>query len=121
VKEAAWKVVAIALLLALVCTAAVMGYYWSVAAHDRDENAAELKIEQGVSEQLREGIGKQNAAAKAANKAKLQAEERGAQAKALAAANGRHYQDALSRAEGAKASTCAEAMGVVNQILESVR
>jgi phosphopentomutase len=92
-----------------------------MAAHDRDQARAELKVEQDANVDLRTSIREQNRAVEAMGKAKEIADARGAEAQRLAAANGRRFDGALEQIKGAKATTCADAMPAVNQILEAVR
>jgi hypothetical protein len=92
-----------------------------VAAHDRDVARDDLKTEQGTSAALRAGIITQNTAIIALGNEKLKAEARGLAAQQLAAANGRRFNGALAKLAGARATTCAEAMPAVNQLLKDVR
>lgn len=116
-----WRIVSLVLLVAQLLAVGGMGYGWSLAAHDRDAVTSELGIERTVSETLRVEIGKQNDAVKALEAARLAAEARGDAARAIAAANGRRFDAALERERGATATTCADAMPVVDRILESIR
>jgi hypothetical protein len=116
-----YKLLSIVLLLLLAIVAVGMGYQWRLAAHDREQARSELHDEKGVSEGLRTGIREQNRATEALAKAKALADERGLQAQQLAAASGRRFDQALERERGAKATTCVEAMPVVNRILEAIQ
>ncbi|MFS2007981.1 hypothetical protein ACEN9F_30675 [Duganella sp. CT11-25] len=116
-----WKVGAIVLAILLLVTGGGLGFGWWLAAHDRDVARADLKTEQGVSAALRAGINTQNAAIITLGQEKLEAEKRGLAAQQLAAANGRRFDGALAKLEGARAITCAEAMPAVNQLLKDIR
>jgi len=116
-----WKVGAILLACLLLITGAGLGGGWWLAARDRDKAEVALRTELGVSTELRAGINTQNAAIIALGNEKLKAEARGLAAQQLAAANGRRFDGALAKLAGARATTCAEAMPAVNQLLESVR
>lgn len=117
VTSIAWKLVAAALVVAL----AGAGAGWGLAAHDRDQAQAELAAERRRADDLGAAVREQNRAVGALAVAKRQAEARGALARQLAAANGRRYDGALQQLAGVRATTCAEAMPAVNQLLESVR
>lgn len=116
-----WRLAALALAALLLAGGGSAGTGWWMAAHDRDQARADLKTEQGVSEQLRGAIREQNLAVDAMAKAKAAADARGKAAQQLAAANGRRYAGALERIASAKATTCAEAMPAVNSLLEAMR
>ncbi len=123
-----WKLVAIALLLALVGSSGYLGAKWygAVEARDeafaeRDKAKAELKAEKVISAELGLAVDKQNAAADALDKATKEADARGAQAQQIAAQAGKRFDAATARLASAKATSCAEAMPYVNQMLESVR
>lgn len=116
-----WKVIAIALLLASIAMAGVMGYYWNLAAHDRDQAAAALVVEKAAKEELQAALREQNRAVETLSDLTIAADVRGQQARQLAAANGRRLDDALARERGATAITCADAMPVVKRILEATR
>lgn len=116
-----WKIVAIALAALMLVGGGSMGAGWWLAARDRDQARADLKTEQGVSEQLRGAIREQNRAVDAMAKAKEAADARGLAAQALAAANGKRFDGALAKLASARATTCAEAMPAVNQLLEAIR
>jgi hypothetical protein len=116
-----WKVGAIVLAVLLAATGGGLGFGWWLAAHDRDVARADLKTEQGVSAELRAGINTQNRALIALGNEKLAAEARGVAAQQLAAANGKRLDGALAKLEGARATTCAEAMPAVNQLLKDIK
>lgn len=118
---AAWKVVA-AVLAGLVLVVGVgAGTCWWLAASDRDQARRDLKAEQGVGAQLRAGIDDQNLAIITLGQQKLEAEARGDAARQQAVAAGRRFDSALLRMDGARVTTCADAMPFVNQLLEDVR
>lgn len=111
-----------ALLLAiLVIGAIITGAGWYLAAHDRDVVKSELVAERERSVQLAASVARQNEAIDALASAKADAEARGQAALQLAAANGKRFDQALSRTRTATATTCAEAMPAVNDVLETIR
>jgi hypothetical protein len=112
-----WKVAAVGLLLALIGA----GAGWFMAAHDRDAALTSLATEQAKNAKLAAAIELQNAAVAALADQKAAAEARGAQAAALAAANGRRFDSALAAAQGAHATTCADAIPVVDAILKEIK
>lgn len=116
-----WRVVALALAALLLAGAGSLGTGWWLAAHDRDRARVDLAAEQAASEQLRGSLREQNRAVDAMAAAKMAADERGALAQQIAAANGRWLEGALDKISGAKATTCAEAMPAVNRLLEAMR
>lgn len=116
-----WKVGAIVLAGLLLVGGSAGGALWWSATSARDQAVTELKAEQGVSAELRAGVVAQNTAILAQARLAREAEARGLAAQQLAAANGRRFDGALQRIAGARATTCAEAMPAVNQLLESVR
>lgn len=118
---AAWKVGAIVLLVVLVIGGAGGGTAWWLATNARDQALADLKAEQGVSTELRAGINTQNTAITNLGREKLAAEARGLAAQQLAAAAGKRFDAALQRMDGARVTTCADAMPFVNKLLEDVR
>ena len=116
-----WKVVTIVLAGVLLVVSSSTGTGWWLAAGDRDAARAALVREQGVSAALRTSIGEQNSAIDGMAKATLAAQERGAAARAAAAAKGKKYDAALAQIAGARATTCDEAMPAVRLLLEGVR
>jgi len=116
-----WKVAAIMLLLAWVLTAVGLGANWWLSARDLDIARVDLKAEQQLSAEYSASIREQNRAVDAlSDQAKL-AEERGAAAQQIAAANGKRLDLALQRTAGTTAMTCTEAMVTVDTVLEAIR
>lgn len=118
---ALWRAVAAGLLVLLVVTAIYTGAGWWLAARDRDRARVELVEERRQNVVLRASIAVQNSAVNAMQLATAQADARGQAAQVQAAAAGRRYDAALARLVPARATTCAEAMPAVNQLLEDVR
>ncbi len=116
-----WKVAAIGLAAALVASSAYLGGNWWLAARDRDKEHADLVAERQANEGLRGAIREQNHAVETMATAKKLAEQRGAAARKLAAAHARRYDDILARHAGATATTCADAMPVVRDILGAIK
>jgi len=116
-----WKVLAIALLIALVASGGSLGFEWWLAARDRDKAETGLRTEQGISAQLRAGIDLQNTRLLQLGQEKLDAEKRGAAAQAVAAASGRRLDSALAKIAATHATTCTEAMPTVNQLLKDIK
>jgi hypothetical protein len=116
-----WKLAAGVLLIVLVLTGAGMGAGWYLAARDRDAARVELVAERDRSAQLAVSVVRQNEAIDALAMAKSEAEVRGQAAQQLAAANGKRFDQALARAAGVKATTCSEAMPLVDRVLEVIR
>ena len=116
-----WKAAAIALAAVLLVVASSTGAGWWLAAGDRDAARAALVLEQGVSTALRASVTEQNRAIDGMAKVTLAAQERGAAARAAAAAKGKKYDAALAQIAGARATTCDEAMPAVRLLLEGVR
>jgi hypothetical protein len=116
-----WKVATIVLLLVGLVLGAAGGTAWWLAAAARDKALVDLKAEQGVSAELRAGVNTQNTAILAQAKLAREAEARGKAAQEREAANARRFDAALASAAGQRATTCAEAMPVVNRLLEQVR
>lgn len=118
---AAWRVATAVLAGLVLVVSAGTGTGWWLAADERDQAHRDLKAEQGVSAQLRAGIDDQNLAIAALGQQRLEAEARGAAARQQAAAAGKRFDIALQRMDGARVTTCADAMPFVNQLLEDVR
>ncbi|MRV72582.1 hypothetical protein GJ700_12775 [Duganella sp. FT92W] len=116
-----WRLLAIVLAVLLLTVGAIGGTGWWLAAAARDKAQADLTTERSVSGQLRAGIDDQNRAIKQLGDAQLAAEARGVAAMQQAAAAGKRFDDALRRMDGARVTTCADAMPFVNQMLEDVR
>lgn len=118
-----WKLAALALagLLLAVTAGAGAALWFSDRALDKAQS--ELKAEQGRGNDLRVGIGTQNAAIAVLGEQRAAAEVRGTAARAQAAAEGRRYDAALQQmaGTGARVTTCDEAMPFVNKLLEDVR
>jgi hypothetical protein len=110
------RIIAAALLAAL----AGAGAGWWLAARDRDQVRIDLIAERTTSEGLRTDIREQNRAVDALAKAKAAADARGALAQQLATANGKRFDGALAQIAAARATTCAEAMPAVNQLLNGI-
>lgn len=116
-----WKIGAIALAVVSLALCAYLGHGWYMAAHDRDRALADLKAEREISAQYQTAIREQNNAVEALAAQKASAEQRGAQAQQIAAANGKRFDSALERIRYARATTCDEAMPAVNEILEAIK
>lgn len=116
-----WKVATIVLAVLLLAVGCAGGALWWSAATARDHALTDLRAEQGINEQLRVGVLAQNFAILAQADRAREAEARGRAAQEAAAANGRRYDQALQQIAGARATSCADAMPYVNQLLEKVR
>ena len=116
-----WKAAAIVLAGLLLVVASAAGTGWWLAAGDRDQALADLKVEQGVSAGLRASIAEQNLVVDGMARATLLAQQRGEAAQAAAAAAGRKYSAAQAQLAGVRATTCDEAMPAVRRMLEDVR
>lgn len=116
-----WKVSTLVLLAVLLAGGGAGGALWWAAAAARDKALVDLAAEKGVSAQLRAGVDDQNRAIQQWYKASQDAEARGRGAMQLAAANGQRYDQALQQIAGARATSCADAMPYVNQLLEKLR
>lgn len=116
-----WKIGAIVLAVVSLLACAYLGHGWYMAAHDRDQAVTDLKAEREISAQYQTAIREQNRAIDALAAQKASAEQRGAQAQQIAAANGKRFDSALERIRDARATTCDEAMPAVNEILEAIR
>lgn len=92
-----------------------------MAAHDRDQANVERNEQKALADEYQTRLREQNRAVEALGTQKTQAEQRGKVALDLAVANGRRYDDAVARNRAATATTCDEAMPVVNDILESIK
>lgn len=112
-----WKLGAIAAL----ALAAGAGGGWALAVHDLGIAKAALTEERAAGDDLRTSIREQNRAVDVLAEQKRLADGRRAAAEQLAAANGRRFDRAIEQAASARATTCADAMPTVNQILEAVR
>ncbi|MBY0241763.1 MAG: hypothetical protein K2X55_20865 [Burkholderiaceae bacterium] len=117
----AWKVATAVLAGLVLVVGAGVGTGWWLAAAARDKAQVDLKAEQGVSAELRAGINDQNKAIMKLGEVQLAAEARGLAARQQAAAAGQRFDTALQRMDGARVTTCADAMPFVNQLLEDVR
>ncbi|WP_371865104.1 hypothetical protein [Duganella aquatilis] len=116
-----WKVSTLVLLAVLLAGGSAGGAMWWAAAAARDKALEDLAAEKGVNAELRAGIGDQNRAITQWYEASKDAAARGAAAQQQAAAAGLRYDQVLQQLAGAKATTCADAMPYVNQLLEKVR
>jgi hypothetical protein len=116
-----WKV-ATAVLAGLLLVVGVAGgtALW-LTDRELTQARAELKAEQGVSAELQMDIGAQNAAIGKLGQEKLEAEMRGATARAQAVEQGKRYDTALQQIAGAHGTTCGDAMPFVNKLWEGVR
>ncbi len=116
-----WKIAAIALAIALMMTGVGLGGGGWLAARDRDAAKADLVAERALSAQYAVAIREQNRAVDVMKDRTTAAEKQGQAAQQLAAANGKRFDQALARAAGATATTCDEAMPVVDAVLEVIR
>ena len=112
-----WKIAAGLLLLGWVGA----GASWWLAARDRDKVQAELVAEKVTNDGLRDSIREQNRAVDGLAKAKADAEARGTLAQQVAAATGKRFDGALAKLVTVKATTCADAMPAVNQLLKDIQ
>lgn len=116
-----WKVAAIALAGMLVVGAVGGGTALWLASSARDKAEADLAAERHVTAALHAGVDLQNTRIVELGKEKLEAESRGTAARQAAAANAKRFDDALAKLEGARATTCDEAMPAVNQLLRDLK
>ena len=116
-----WKVAAIGLAVCMATSSAYLGANWWLAERDLKSARVDLKAEQLLSAGYAASIREQNRAVEAMGLAKTAADERGKAAQQVAAANGKRLDLALAQSAGQRATTCAEAMPVVNAALEAVR
>lgn len=116
-----WKVATVLLLVILLAGGGAGGALWWSAAAARDKALLDLKAAQGENVQLRAGVDDQNRAIQTWYRASEDAKARGQAAQQQAAINGQRFDAALQQLAGAKATTCADAMPYVNQLLEKVR
>jgi len=117
----AWKVATLVLLAITLAGGGAGGALWWSAAAARDKALVDLKAAQGENVQLRAGIDDQNRAIQTWYRASEDAKARGLAAQQQAAVNGRRFDEALEQMVAATATTCADAMPYVNQLLEKVR
>jgi hypothetical protein len=117
----AWKVATLVLLAILLAGGGAGGALWWSAATARDKAVADLALEKGITAQLRSGVDDQNRAIQTWYRASEDAKARGQAAQQQAAINGQRFDAALQQLASAKATTCADAMPYVNQLLEKVR
>lgn len=116
-----WKVATLVLLAILLAGGGAGGALWWSATVSRDRALVDLKAAQGENAQLRAGVDDQNRAIQTWYRASEDAKARGLAAQQQAAVNGQRFDAALQQLAGAKATTCADAMPYVNQLLEKVR
>lgn len=116
-----WKIGAIVLAVVSLALCAYLGHGWHMAADDRDDAIVERDAQKALADEYQTAIREQNRAVDALAEQKRGAEQRGRMALDLAVANGRRYDDAVARNRSATATTCDEAMPVVNDILEAIR
>lgn len=116
-----WKVAAIALAGLLVVGGAAGGMALWLASSARDDALAKLDASRLLVAELRAGVNAQNTAIMKLGEDKLAAEKRGAAARQAEAVNGRRYDAALAAVASARATTCAEAMPAVNQLLKDLK
>lgn len=121
VVSGAWRVAAIVLAALLLIVASVTGTGWWLTAGARDQALLDLKAEQGVSAGLLNSLAEQNSAIDGMGRATLAAQQRGEDARALAAVRGRKLDTALEQINGVRGTTCDEAMPAVRAMLEAVR
>jgi hypothetical protein len=116
-----WKVAAAALAGLLL----VMGVAGGTALWLKDraltQAQANLQAANTRADDYQGRIREQNRATEVLAKAKVEADARGAAARAQAVEQGRRFDGALQQLAGARATTCADAMPAVNQLWESVR
>ena len=116
-----WKVATIALAGLLLVGGAAGGAALWMATSARDKALADLDDSRLLVVGLRAGVDAQNTAIMKLGEDRLAAEARGKAAQQIAAANGRRFDGALERMAGARATTCAEAMPAVNQLLKDLK
>ena len=116
-----WKLAALVLGLLLLVVGIAAGTGWWLAASARDKALADLVVEQGVAAELRAGISTQNRAIMQWYEQAKTAEARGEAAWQAAATSGRRYDQSLQQLVGARATSCADAMPYVNQLLGEVK
>jgi hypothetical protein len=116
-----WKVATLVLLAILLAGGGAGGALWWSATAARDKALTDLAAEKGIKAQLRAGVDDQNRAIQTWYRASEDAKARGQAAQQQAAINGQRLDAALQQIAGAKATSCADAMPYVNQLLEKVR
>jgi predicted O-methyltransferase YrrM len=116
-----WKVAAIALAGLLVVGGAAGGTALWMTNSARDKALADLDASRLLVVELRAGVVAQNKAILAQANLAREAEARGKAAQQLAAASAKRFDGALAKLEGARATTCDEAMPAVNQLLKDIK
>jgi len=113
--------IAAALALTLLIVGGWTGAGWWLAARDRDAARVELAAERDRSAQLAASVTRQNEAIDALAIAKSEAEVRGQAAQRVAAASGKRFDRVLAATRATRAVSCADAMPVVDMVLDAVR
>ncbi len=116
-----WKVATLVLLAILLAGGGAGGALWWSAATARDKALGDLAALKGVNAELLAGVKDQSRAIQTWYRASEDAKARGQAAQQQAAINGQRFDAALQQLAGAKATTCADTMPYVNQLLEKVR
>lgn len=116
-----WKVAAATLAGLLVVVGLVGGTALWLKDRALTQAQVDLKAANARADDYQSAIREQNRATEALAKAKIEADARGAAARAQAVEQGKRYDGAMQQMASARAATCADAMPFVNKLWEDVR
>jgi hypothetical protein len=116
-----WKVAAAALAGLLLVGGVAGGTALWLKDRALTQAQVDLTAANARADDYQAAIREQNRATEALAKAKIEADARGAAARAQAAEQGKRYDNALQQMAGAHATSCEDAMPFVNKLLEDVR
>jgi ABC-type molybdate transport system substrate-binding protein len=116
-----WKVAAAALAGLLLVVGVAGGTALWLQDRALTQAQADLKAANIRADDYQSAIREQNRATEALAKAKVEADARGAAARAQAAEQGKRFDGALQQMAGVHATSCAGAMPFVNKLWEDVR
>jgi ABC-type molybdate transport system substrate-binding protein len=116
-----WKVATAVLAGLLLATGVAGGMAWWLTDRALTQTRTDLKAANTRADDYQAAIREQNRATEALAKAKVEADARGAAARAQAVEQGKRYDNALQQIAAARGTTCGDAMPAVNQLWESMR
>ncbi len=126
ISEKLYQAACLVLVVILVVSCSLLGYFWWSAAHDRDKANKDLVTEKGITKELGQKIGYQNDAITRLNTEGAEAKLRYEAALAKSTPVTRRINELSTKIDGLNLkappnATCGDAIHILNQAVEGLR